>query len=101
MTNQADSSGDSGHALYWRANIKILLFLIAIWFIASFGLGIIAVDWLDQFKIMGFPLGFWMAQQGSIIVFLLIIAFYTWKMNRVDKSFGVEEEEAKQADFEI
>ncbi|MDA0350492.1 MAG: DUF4212 domain-containing protein [Verrucomicrobia bacterium] len=101
MTNQTDSSGDSGHATYWRANIKILLYLISIWFIVSFGLGIIAVDWLDQFKIMGFPLGFWIAQQGSIIVFLLIILFYAWKMNRVDKSFGVEEEDVEQVEFEI
>jgi putative solute:sodium symporter small subunit len=101
MTNQTNTPDDSGHASYWRANIKILLFLIAIWFFASFGLSIIAVDWLDQFKFMGFPFGFWMAQQGSIIVFLLIIFYYGWKMNRVDKSFGVEEEESKPDDFDI
>lgn len=75
--------------------------MISIWFFASFGLSILAVDWLDQFKILGFPLGFWMAQQGSIIVFLIIIAVYAFLMNRVDKAHGVEEEDSDSQDFEI
>ena len=101
MTESSDQNEGSSHDLYWKTNIKILLILLAVWFIASFGLSILAVDWLDQFKIGGFPLGFWMAQQGSIIIFLLIIGVYMVVMNRVDKSFGVEEEESKQEEFDI
>ena len=89
------------HVHYWHANVKLLLLLLSIWFIASFGLSILAVDWLDQVKFMGFPLGFWMAQQGSIVVFLLIIAVYAWQMNRVDRKYGVEEEEVDSQDYEI
>ena len=76
---------------YWRANLKILLILLAVWFVASLGLSILVVDELDQFKFGGFPLGFWMAQQGSIVVFLIIILVYTLYMNRLDKAYGVEE----------
>lgn len=101
MSEIPTKSGKSSHAAYWRANIKVLLVLVAVWFIASFGLSIIAVDWLDQFRFMGFPLGFWMAQQGSIIVFLLIIAVYGLVMNRLDKRHGVEEDEADSREYEI
>jgi putative solute:sodium symporter small subunit len=101
MSETPNKPGESSHAAYWRANIKVLLILIAVWFIASFGLSILAVDWLDQFKFMGFPLGFWMAQQGSIIVFLLIIAVYGVIMNRLDKQHGVEEDEADSREYEI
>ena len=101
MTDSPDQHNDPGHVAYWRTNIKILLILVGIWFFASFGLSILAVDWLDQFQVMGFPLGFWMAQQGSIIVFLIIIAVYASLMNRVDKQHGVEEEEVDSTDYEI
>lgn len=80
---------------YWRANLKILLLLLSVWFGASFGLSILAVDVLDQIKFAGFPLGFWMAQQGSIVVFLIIILVYTFCMNRLDKAYGVEEKGPK------
>ena len=101
MTEGSEKRSDPGHALYWRANLKVLMVLMIIWFIASFGLSILAVDWLDQFHFMGFPLGFWMAQQGSIVAFLLIIAIYVFLMNRLDKEFGVEEENIPEDDFEI
>ena len=101
MTEGSEKRSDPGHALYWRANLKVLMVLMIIWFIASFGLSILAVDWLDQFYFMGFPLGFWMAQQGSIVAFLLIIAIYVFLMNRLDKEFGVEEENIPEDDFEI
>ena len=101
MTESSDNNHDANRAHYWRVNIKVLLILLAVWFIASFGLSILAVDWLDQFNFMGFPLGFWMAQQGSMVVFLLIIAVYAIVMNRVDRKYGVEEEEADSREFEI
>ena len=65
---------------YWKSNIKIISSLLAIWFIASFGFGIIFSESLDQIKIGGFKLGFWFAQQGSIYVFVLIIFLYVWLM---------------------
>lgn len=101
MADSSDQKGDVPHADYWQANIKILLFLVALWFLASFGMSILAVDWLDQFQFMGFPFGFWMAQQGSIVAFLAIIAIYAILMNRVDKKHGVEEEDEEVQDFEI
>ena len=101
MTEGSEKSNDPSHALYWRANLKVLMVLMTIWFIASFGLSILAVDWLDQFRFLGFPLGFWMAQQGSIVAFLIIIVIYVFLMNRLDKQFGVEEEDTPDEDFEI
>jgi putative solute:sodium symporter small subunit len=101
MTEGSEKSNDPSHALYWRANLKVLMVLMTIWFIASFGLSILAVDWLDQFRFLGFPLGFWMAQQGSIVAFLIIIVIYVFLMNRLDKQFGVEEENTPDEDFEI
>lgn len=101
MTDTPDKTDDPGHVHYWRANIKILIVLITAWFTASFGLGILAVDWLDQFHFLGFPLGFWIAQQGSIVAFLLIIAVYAIVMNSIDKKHGVEEEDTEGNEFEI
>lgn len=79
-------------SLYWRANIKLLKILLSIWFIVSFGFGIILVDWLDQFSFFGFKLGFWFAQQGAIYVFVALIFVYMAKMNAMDKRYGVDEE---------
>ncbi|PID65467.1 MAG: hypothetical protein CR975_07025 [Gammaproteobacteria bacterium] len=76
---------------YWRANIRLIITLLVIWFIVSFGAGILFVDQLDQIHIGGFPLGFWFAEQGSIYVFVLLIVYYTYKMNKLDKQFNVEE----------
>ena len=78
---------------YWKENLRLVLKLLAIWFIASFGMGILFVDWLNQFQFFGFPFGFWMAQQGAIYVFVALIFVYVFKMNKLDKKFGVDEEE--------
>jgi putative solute:sodium symporter small subunit len=78
---------------YWKENVRLVLKLLAIWFIASFGMGILFVDWLNQFQFVGFPFGFWMAQQGAIYVFVVLIFVYVFKMNKLDKKFGVGEEE--------
>ncbi len=75
---------------YWRANLRYLLVLLSIWFIVSFGCGIIFVDELDRFRIGGFKLGFWFAQQGSIYVFVVLIFVYVLLMNRLDRRFGMQ-----------
>ena len=77
---------------YWRANLRILAILMSIWFTVSFGCGILFVDQLNQIKIGGFRFGFWMAQQGSIYVFLLLIFVYVRFMNKLDRKFKFEEE---------
>ena len=77
---------------YWRANLRILAILMSIWFAVSFGCGILFVDQLNQIKIGGFRFGFWMAQQGSIYVFLVLIFVYVRFMNKLDRKFKFEEE---------
>ena len=76
---------------YWRINLKYLSILLFIWFIGSFGLSVFFVDTLNNFKIGGFPLGFWFAQQGSIYIFVVLIFTYVFLMNRLDKRFGFED----------
>ncbi|MGB4545697.1 MAG: DUF4212 domain-containing protein [Flavobacteriaceae bacterium] len=76
---------------YWRMNLKYLSILLFIWFLCSFGLGVFFVDALNNFKIGGFPLGFWFAQQGSIYIFVVLIFTYVFLMNRLDKRFGFED----------
>ena len=78
---------------YWRSNLKILSILLSIWFIVSFGFGIIWSDFLDQFQIGGFKLGFWFAQQGSIYLFVLLIFIYIYLMNKLDKKYIEKTEE--------
>jgi len=77
---------------YWHTNLRYLVILLSIWFLVSYGAGIIFVDWLDQFRVFGFKLGFWFAQQGSIIVFVILIFIYVWLMNRLDRRFDVHED---------
>ena len=78
---------------YWKANLKILTCLLIVWFLVSFGFGILLSDWLDQFRIGGFKLGFWFAQQGSIYVFIILIFTYVYLMNKLDKKFSKDREE--------
>ena len=77
---------------YWKANLKIVFSLLVIWFISSFGFGIIFSDLLDEFKIGGFKLGFWFAQQGSIYIFVALVFIYVWLMSRLDKTFSEKED---------
>jgi putative solute:sodium symporter small subunit len=77
---------------YWRENLRLLIILLTIWFVVSFGAGILFVDQLNQIRIGGFKLGFWFAQQGSLYVFVMLIFFYVWKMNRIDKKYNVQED---------
>ena len=84
-------SEKNNHA-YWQANLRLMLVLLVIWYSVSFLAGIIFVDFLNQFRLFGYKLGFWFSQQGSIYFFVVLIFVYTWRMNVLDKKFGVEEE---------
>jgi putative solute:sodium symporter small subunit len=77
---------------YWVRNLRILATLLAVWFVVSFGFGILLADWLDNFKFFGFKLGFWFAQQGAIYVFVVLIFVYVRIMNKLDKEFDVHED---------
>jgi len=76
---------------YWRRNLSLMARLLVIWFIVSYGCGILFVDWLNQFRIGGYKLGFWFAQQGSIYVFVVLIFYYARKMAALDREFGEDE----------
>lgn len=76
---------------YWRKNLRLMAVLLTIWALVSFGAGIIFVEPLNQIVIAGFPLGFWFAQQGSIIVFIALIVIYAVRMDKLDKQYGAEE----------
>lgn len=75
---------------YWRRNVRLVLILLSVWFTVSFVFGILLVDQLNQFRFFGFRLGFWISQQGSILVFLLLIFIYAWRMNRLDADFKAD-----------
>jgi putative solute:sodium symporter small subunit len=75
---------------YWKENLKYLMILLSVWFTVSFGFGILLIDELNQFKIGGFKLGFWFAQQGSIYVFVLLIFIYIYLMNKLDKKYNLK-----------
>ena len=79
-------------ALYWRANVRLLCSLLAIWFAVSFGAGVLFVDVLNRVHIGGFKLGFWFAQQGSIIIFVILIFVYAARMRVIEKRYGVSDE---------
>lgn len=80
---------------YWRRNILVMSALLAIWALAGLGCGVLFADYLNQFRLFGtgYPLGFWFAQQGSIIVFVLVILAYCIIMNHLDKVHKKEREE--------
>ena len=84
-TSQIDGKG------YWSATVRLTLTLLTIWFVVSFGAGILFRQFLDQFSIGGAPLGFWFAQQGSIYVFVGIIFYYCRAMSRLGKKYGLKD----------
>ena len=77
---------------YWKANISIIRVSLVIWAVVSFGFGILLRPMLSGIEVGGSDLGFWFAQQGSILVFLALIFFYAWRMNAIDRAHGVDEE---------
>ena len=88
--------GDPMHSknrmAYWRANLRLVAICLLIWFVCSYGFGILLVEQMNQVRIAGFQLGFWFAQQGSIYIFVALIFFYAWRMNRIDRKFDVHED---------
>lgn len=87
----APAFGPEVRKAYWKKNISLLGKLLAVWFIVSFGFGVVFEDWLNQFSVYGFKLGFWFAQQGSIYVFVVLIFVYARRMRQIDREFGVED----------
>ena len=85
------TSGREGPRGYWRANLRLIAVLLVIWATVSYGFGILLVERLNAWKIGGLPLGFWFAQQGSIYTFVVLIFVYAWRMDRLDRKFGVRE----------
>jgi putative solute:sodium symporter small subunit len=77
---------------YWKENLSLMVKLMVIWFIVSFGCGILLVDVLNTIQLGGYKLGFWFAQQGSIYTFVGLIFFYTKKMGELDRKYGVDDE---------
>lgn len=77
---------------YWRANLRVVGVCLTIWFVVSFGCGVLWVDWLNTIEIRGVKLGFWFAQQGSVYVFLGLIVYYVRRMNAMDREHGVDED---------
>ncbi|SDX43300.1 DUF4212 domain-containing protein [Roseicitreum antarcticum] len=85
-------SDDKSAGAYWAANVKIILISLVIWATVSFGFGILLRPLLSGIAIGGTDLGFWFAQQGAILVFIVLIFYYTWYMNRLDREYGVDEQ---------
>ena len=83
---------DKKNKEYWNSNLKIVSVLLVIWFLVSFGFGILFSDFLDQIKIVGFKLGFWFAQQGSIYIFVVLIFAYVYLMQKLDETISEEED---------
>ncbi|MGI9220510.1 MAG: DUF4212 domain-containing protein [Woeseiaceae bacterium] len=77
---------------YWRANLRLVAACLIVWFVCSYGFGIFLVEELNQIRMGGFKLGFWFAQQGSIYIFVALIFFYAWRMNKLDQKFDVHED---------
>ena len=92
----AGSSHEQGNRprrqAYWKRNLRLVAGCMVVWFAVSYGCGILLVEQLNTFSLGGYPLGFWFAQQGSIYVFVALIFFYAWRMNRLDREFDVHED---------
>lgn len=101
MNDRAKPGGTSGpqhpdhrprRQAYWKRNLRLVAGCLVVWFLVSYGFGILLVEPLNAFSLGGYPLGFWFAQQGSIYVFVALIFFYAWRMNRLDREFDVHED---------
>lgn len=88
--SQDNNNSDNNN--YWKENIKLIVILLVIWFIVSFGFGIILVEPLNAIKIGGYKLGFWFAQQGSIYTFVALIFVYAKKMKQLDRKYGLDKD---------
>lgn len=102
MSDRSEPPADAGagkniRVAYWRANIALLTRLLAVWFAVSFGAGILFVDALNAFEFLGFKLGFWFAQQGSIFVFVILIFVYAARMRALEEKFGLSDDGGEDA----
>jgi len=79
------------NASYWQANLRIIATCLVIWFVVSYGFGLLLVEPLNAIRLGGYKLGFWFAQQGSIVTFVALVFWYSYKMNKLDKEHGIEE----------
>ena len=77
---------------YWRYNVTLTTILLVIWFVVTYIISGVMAGWLNQYTILGFPLGYYMAAQGSLAIFVLEIAVYAWLMNSKDVEYGIREE---------
>jgi len=87
----SENNSDAKQA-YWKENVRLILTLLVVWFVVSYGFGILLVNVLNNIQLFGYKLGFWFAQQGSIYCFVILIFYYTKKMAALDRKYGVEEE---------
>ncbi len=88
---EQDRETSANETAYWSQNIRLLWTLMTIWFVVSFGAGILFRDFLDQFALGGDPLGFWFAQQGAIYFFILLIIFYSVRMRQIERQYDVDD----------
>jgi putative solute:sodium symporter small subunit len=77
---------------YWRENIQLVFGCIFVWFVVSYGFGILLVDFMNKIPLGGYKLGFWFAQQGSLYIFVVLIFFYAARMNKLDRKYNVQED---------
>ena len=89
--NEQSEETSAAEGAYWRENIRLLVSLMAVWFVVSFGCGILFRDFLDQFSLGGYPLGFWFAQQGSIYVFIALIVIYVVRMKAIERKYDLDD----------
>jgi len=80
---------------YWKENISLIIKCLVIWFVVSYGFGIILVDSLNTIRLGGYKLGFWFSQQGSIYIFVILIFYYTFKMGEIDQKYGSNNDQDK------
>jgi putative solute:sodium symporter small subunit len=77
---------------YWRYNVTLTTILLVIWFVVTFIISGVMAGWLNNYTVLGFPLGYYMAAQGSLAIFVIEIAVYAWLMNKKDEEYGIREE---------
>ena len=85
------ANNDDRYRRYWRANFRLIVTLLSIWAFVSLGCGILFVELLNRFTLFSVPLGFWVAQQGSIYLFVILIFVYAWCMDRIDHNYHADE----------
>ena len=86
------SSNKERNDAYWKATLRLLIPILIVWAVVSYGFGVVLKPALDAVHLGGYPLGFWFAQQGAIYIYVALIFFYAWRMAKIDREHGVEEE---------